>query len=126
MEIEGSTEETQAVQVGRRSLIIRCHVTSDRQDHLQAIAAFIENLKGEKRFLKDFSGIKFHSADRNPEEMNTVDFTLTLPLARNMLREKTETVAKEKPVDGTKAIQDKIVHWKEILNKRTEEYDQLR
>ena len=126
IEIKGSTEETESFQVGKRSLIFYCHVTSNSQDHLQAIAGFIKNLKKEREFFKDFSGIKFHSADRNQEEKDTIDFTLTLPLARNMLMEKKEQRPKEESGAPTGKIQENIKHFKDLQDGRYRELDSLR
>ena len=126
IEIKGSTEETESFQVGKRSLIFYCHVTSNGQDHLREIARFIKNLKNEKEFLKDFSGIKFHSADRNQEEKSTIDFTLTLPLARNMLMEKKEQSSKEESGAPTGKIQENIKHFKNLQDDRYRDLDSLR
>jgi Tfp pilus assembly PilM family ATPase len=96
LEIQGSAEKLKGIRLDKRALTLICHVSSDTQDHLMAIAQFIKNLKSQKEFIKDFTDVKFHSAARNPENKDTLDFSLTFPLKRNLLEERVETVVKEK------------------------------
>jgi len=94
LEIHGSTGKTVGVRRVKRALTLACHVSSDTGDHLMAIAQFIKNLKSQKAFLKEFTGVKFHAAVRNPVDQDTLDFSLTFPLSRDLLIERLKTVAK--------------------------------
>lgn len=96
LEIQGSAEKLEGIRLDKRALTLICHVSSDTQDHLMAIAQFIKNLKSQKGFIKDFTDVKFHSAARNPEDQDTLDFALTFPLKRNLLEERVETVVEGK------------------------------
>jgi len=87
LEIQGSAEKLEGIRLDKRALTLICHVSSDTQDHLMAIAQFIKNLKSQKGFIKDFTDVKFHSAARNPEDQDTLDFALTFPLKRNLLED---------------------------------------
>ncbi len=128
LEIEGSMDEIEDLKVFKRSLTLDCHATSDSGEHLKAIAKFIRNIKLQKDFLKDFTEVKFHSAARNPENQDTLDFSLTLPLRRNLLEESEKPVEKEKrpKKEGAEALKEMIKHFKKAQDKRTEEYDVLR
>jgi len=70
------------------SLMLTCQVKSKKNDHLEQIALFISNLKKDISFNKDFKPLIFHSADKNKENDHTVDFTLTFPFSRKMLKTK--------------------------------------
>ncbi|MBW1799183.1 MAG: pilus assembly protein PilM [Deltaproteobacteria bacterium] len=76
------------------ALILSCHVYSFGEDHLKDIALFIENLKRQTGFLKDFKDAIFHSALRNATDRDIYDFTLTFPLNRTMIQEISEPVVK--------------------------------
>lgn len=74
------------------ALVMSCHVYSYGEDHLKDIALFIQNLKSQKECMKDFRDIIFRSAVRNKSDKDVYDFTLTLPLKRNIIEMKKETL----------------------------------
>jgi hypothetical protein len=78
------------------AMVLSCHVYSYGEAHLKDIALFIENLKARKTFMDDFTEVKFHAAQRNPKDKDVYDFTFTLPLKRDTIREIKETIEKEK------------------------------
>jgi hypothetical protein len=94
LEINGGTEKTEGVGQLKRALTLVCHVSSDAADHLFAISQFINNLKRQEVFSKDFTDVKFHSAVRSSDEQNTLDFSLTFPFKRELLIESVETLVK--------------------------------
>ena len=82
------------------ALVLSCHVYSYGQDHLQDIALFIKNLEKQKSFLQDFTEIQFHAATRSSKDKDVYDFTLTLPLKRDMIQKVKETVVAVKSPQG--------------------------
>ena len=122
IEIKGITEERKEHVVGRRSLILYCHVTSRHPDHLLSIANFVNNLKLQNEFFKDFKDIEFQSAERNPEERDTIDFTLTLLFKKAKFVERIVTVEKEQE-RGTDLIEKTMQEYAEHQKKRYKELD---
>jgi hypothetical protein len=73
------------------ALVLSCHVASYGEDHLKDIAMFVENLKANGEFVKDFTEVAFRSAQRSSKEKDVYDFTLTFPLKRKVVQEISET-----------------------------------
>ena len=102
MEINSNTEDYgKDEQLVKQSLELSCHVTSRSYNHLNTIAKFIENLEKNTGFREQFKRIEFHSAEKNEEDKsNVVNFTLTLPLARAMIKERKKEVKSDLPEES--------------------------
>ncbi|MFC1825138.1 hypothetical protein ACFL9T_20690 [Thermodesulfobacteriota bacterium] len=77
------------LEIRGKNLILACHVHSAGKDHLNDIALFIKNIKGREEFKKVFNDVKFQSALKDKDLYH---FTLTFPLARDMVEKVTETI----------------------------------
>ncbi|MBN1104122.1 MAG: pilus assembly protein PilM [Deltaproteobacteria bacterium] len=72
------------------ALVLTCHVSSYAEDHLRDIAFFIEKLKTNQVFMKDFTDVLFRSARRSRTSNDVYDFTLTFPMKRKPVEEISE------------------------------------
>ncbi|MEW6667841.1 MAG: pilus assembly protein PilM [Thermodesulfobacteriota bacterium] len=84
-----------AIQGSPPSLVLTCHVSSYAEDHLRDIALFIERLKTNEAFMRDFTDVLFRSAQRSRISSDVYDFTLTFPMKRKLVEEITEPMKTE-------------------------------
>jgi hypothetical protein len=67
--------------VSQKELILNCSVVSLQKDEMGAIQRFIDILKGDAAFIKDFAGLELGSVQKKVlGAYDIVDFTLSCPL----------------------------------------------
>jgi Tfp pilus assembly protein PilN len=67
--------------VSQKELTLNCSVVSLQKDEMGAIQRFIDILKGDAAFIKDFAGLELGSVQKKVlGSYDIVDFTLTCPL----------------------------------------------
>jgi Tfp pilus assembly PilM family ATPase len=123
LDLKETTEKFEGMEVAKRMLALTCHVDSKRGDHLQTIALFVRSLKDQKEFVQDFTDVHFHAAQRSAVDTDIIDFTLTLPLRRNLLEETTETVVKPEGEEEGDTFEKMIRRFKKVQDQRFEVID---